>query len=288
MTKTIEPPTSLPARLRDGYQAFRSGRLPTEQSRYRDLAERGQAPETMVIGCCDSRVSPEVIFDAGPGELFVVRNVANLVPPYAPDSAYHGVSAALEYAVLVLGVRHIVVLGHARCGGVAAYANDAPPGDFIGKWIPLLRPAAASVGSRAEAPGSYLTRLERASLLRLDREPEIVPVHSRSLRPRHARALRRVFRRGDGRIVRAQSRDPALHGGRGGVTSLRAAASGVFVGEFERLGGRGRLLVPVLRRRDLARSGPALERRLITLPWLDRAHHSGLGCIVHHSKFGRQ
>src|SRR5262249_26774639 len=88
-----------PQRLSEGYQAFRSGRLPTEQSRYRELAERGQAPETMVVGCCDSRVSPEVIFDAGPGELFVVRNVANLVPPYAPDGALHGVSAALEYAV---------------------------------------------------------------------------------------------------------------------------------------------------------------------------------------------
>ena len=162
MNKT-NPPTTLPAQLRDGYQAFRSGRLRTEQSRYRDLAERGQAPETMVIGCCDSRVSPEVIFDAGPGELFVVRNVANLVPPYAPDSAYHGVSAALEYAVLVLRVRHIVVLGHARCGGIAAYANDAPPGDFIGRWISLLTPAAESIGSRAEA--SYLTRLEKASLL---------------------------------------------------------------------------------------------------------------------------
>jgi carbonic anhydrase len=155
---------SLPQRLRDGYGAFRSGRLPTEQSRYRDLAERGQAPATMVVGCCDSRVSPEVIFDAGPGELFVVRNVANLVPPYAPDGAYHGVSAALEYAVTVLRVQHIVVLGHARCGGIQAYANNAPPGDFIGKWTSLLAPAAASMRSRADAPGSYLMRLELASV----------------------------------------------------------------------------------------------------------------------------
>src|SRR5262245_4942882 len=101
---------SFPDRLRDGYRSFRSGRLPTEQSRYRDLAERGQSPETMVVGCCDSRVAPEVIFDVGPGELFVVRNVANLVPPYSPDkSNYHGVSAAVEYAVTVLRVRNIVV-----------------------------------------------------------------------------------------------------------------------------------------------------------------------------------
>src|SRR3979409_596959 len=108
--------SSFPQHLLDGYRTFTSGRLPTEQSRYRDLAERGQAPEAMVVGCCDSRVSPEVIFDAGPGELFVVRNVSHLGPPYAPGGSYHGVSAALEYAVTVLRVQHIVVLGHARCG----------------------------------------------------------------------------------------------------------------------------------------------------------------------------
>jgi carbonic anhydrase len=156
---------SFPQRLRDGYRSFRSGRLPMEQSRYRDLAEHGQAPETMVVGCCDSRVAPEVIFDAGPGELFVVRNVANLVPPYSPDSNYHGVSAAVEYAVKVLGVRNIVVLGHARCGGIRAFADNAPPGDFIGHWMSLVAPAAKAIGAREEAPGSYLTRLEQASLV---------------------------------------------------------------------------------------------------------------------------
>ena len=155
----------LPHRLYDGYRAFRAGRLPTEQSRYRELAERGQAPETMVVGCCDSRVSPEVIFDAGPGELFVVRNVANLVPPYSPDGLYHGVSAALEYGVAVLRVKHLVVLGHGRCGGIQAFASNAPTGDFIGKWISLLAPAAASVQSEREN-GDYLKRLEQASLKR--------------------------------------------------------------------------------------------------------------------------
>jgi len=155
----------LPRRLYDGYRAFRAGRLPTEQSRYRELAERGQAPETMVVGCCDSRVSPEVIFDARPGELFVVRNVANLVPPYSPDGLYHGVSAALEYGVAVLRVKHLVVLGHARCGGIQAFASNAPTGDFIGKWISLLAPAAASVQSEREN-GDYLKRLEQASLKR--------------------------------------------------------------------------------------------------------------------------
>jgi carbonic anhydrase len=159
---------SLPQRLIEGYAAFRSGRLPAEQSRYRDLAERGQSPEIMVIGCCDSRVSPEVIFDARPGELFVVRNVANLVPPYAPDGAYHGVSAALEFAVGALRVKHIVVLGHAHCGGVRAFAEDGEPlspGDFIGKWMSLIAPAAERLGPRGDTPPSeYLMRLEQASI----------------------------------------------------------------------------------------------------------------------------
>src|ERR1700758_1381851 len=101
---------SFPQALLDGYRTFASQRLPTEQSRYRELSVRGQSPETMVVGCCGSRVSPEVIFDAGPGELFVVRNVANLVPVYQPDQGAHGVSAALEYAVSALRIRHIVVL----------------------------------------------------------------------------------------------------------------------------------------------------------------------------------
>jgi carbonic anhydrase len=157
---------SFPQRLRDGYRSFRSGRLPQEQSRYRELAERGQSPETMVVGCCDSRVAPEVIFDAGPGELFVVRNVANLVPPYSPDASYHGVSAAVEYAVTVLKVRNIVVLGHARCGGIQAFADNAPPGDFIGRWMSLVAPAASEIQPREEAPGGYLTRLEQASIVK--------------------------------------------------------------------------------------------------------------------------
>jgi carbonic anhydrase len=157
---------SLPQRLLEGYEAFRTGRLPAEQSRYRELAEHGQSPEIMVIGCCDSRVSPEVIFDARPGELFVVRNVANLVPPYSPDGAYHGVSAALEFAVGALRVKHIVVLGHARCGGVRAFAEgSAPlsPGDFIGKWMSLIAPAAERLGHLRDA-SDYLTRLEQASV----------------------------------------------------------------------------------------------------------------------------
>lgn len=152
-----------PQRLIDGYNAFRTGRLKAEQDRYRELAESGQAPQVMVIGCSDSRVSPEVIFDARPGELFVVRNVANLVPPYAPDDAYHGVSAALEFATGVLKVRHIVVLGHAQCGGVQAFAEPGAPistTDFIGKWMTLMAPAVDKVGARGDLPrADYLERM---------------------------------------------------------------------------------------------------------------------------------
>src|SRR5258708_13544449 len=133
--------TQFPQQLLEGYQTCTAQRLPTEQSRYRELSERGQSPAVMVIGCCDSRVSPEVIFDAGPGELFVVRNVANLVPVYQPDQGAHGVSAALEYAVSVLRVKHIVVLGHAQRGGIRAFIDKiAPlsPGDFICKCMSMF------------------------------------------------------------------------------------------------------------------------------------------------------
>jgi carbonic anhydrase len=159
---------TFPQRLIDGYNAFAGGRLRREQDRYRELAEAGQSPQIMVIGCCDSRVSPEVIFDASPGELFVVRNVANIVPPYAPDERAHGVSAALEFGVGALRVQHIVVLGHARCGGVRAFAEEREPlspGDFIGKWMALMAPAAKKVGPPGErSPADYLTRLEQANI----------------------------------------------------------------------------------------------------------------------------
>jgi carbonic anhydrase len=158
---------SFPDRLVEGYRDFLTGRLRLEQNRYRELAERGQSPEIMVIGCCDSRVSPEVIFDASPGELFVVRNVANLVPPYETGGEYHGTSAALEFAVQALKVKHIVVLGHARCGGVRAFADDtAPlsPGDFIGRWMTLIAPAAERLGPRRGDLDDYVAKLELAAI----------------------------------------------------------------------------------------------------------------------------
>jgi carbonic anhydrase len=159
---------TFPQRLIEGYRAFLGGRLAREQGRYRELAEAGQSPEVMVIGCSDSRVSPEAIFDARPGELFVVRNVANIVPPYQPDGNAHGVSAALEFGVAALKVKHIVVLGHAHCGGVRAFAEKAAPlspSDFIGRWMSLMAPAAAKAGPPDGVPAAdYLTRLEQANI----------------------------------------------------------------------------------------------------------------------------
>jgi carbonic anhydrase len=157
-----------PERLQTGYRAFLGDRFPRERRRYEALAEHGQKPEIMVIGCCDSRVSPEVIFDAAPGELFVVRNVANLVPPYQPDGDLHGTSAALEFAVQALQVRHIVVLGHARCGGIRAFASPEAeplsPGDFIDHWMSLIAPAAERIGPLRGDRADDLTRLELAAI----------------------------------------------------------------------------------------------------------------------------
>jgi carbonic anhydrase len=156
---------AFPVRLIDGYRDFLAGRMPIERDRFRELARRGQSPSIMVIGCCDSRVSPEVIFDAHPGELFVVRNIANLIPAYTSQGLCHGVFAALEFAVQVLKVDHIIVLGHAHCGGIRAYAEHGPPlspGDSVHQWMSMIAPAAALAGPAGEP--NYLTRLERASI----------------------------------------------------------------------------------------------------------------------------
>jgi carbonic anhydrase len=164
-----------PERLAKGYRTFVGGRFATERARYQDLASSGQSPSIMVIGCVDSRVSPEVIFDAAPGELLVARNVANLVPRYEPPttpdtdiSHQHGTSAALEFAVRALKVRHIVVLGHAFCGGIKAFASDDAPlttSDFIGRWMRQIEPAAAAIGPQnGEGEDGYLRKLEFASV----------------------------------------------------------------------------------------------------------------------------
>src|SRR6201991_1222467 len=157
-----------PERLSKGYRAFLDGRFVVERGRYQTLADSGQSPSIMLIGCVDSRVSPEVIFDAAPGELLVVRNVANLVPRYEPEGGQqHGTSAALEFGVRALKVRHIVVLGHAFCGGIRAFAEERAPltsSDFIGRWMSQIAPAAETIDVSPEESDAYLRELEFASV----------------------------------------------------------------------------------------------------------------------------
>jgi carbonic anhydrase len=130
--------------LIDGYRRFRSGVWPARRAEAEALAEMGQTPRAAVIACADSRLDPAVIFDAPPGHLFSIRNVANLVPPYSPDAAYHGTSAALEFAVLGLEVPNLIVLGHAQCGGVRALMQGAGGlTDFLRPWMSIAEPARA-------------------------------------------------------------------------------------------------------------------------------------------------
>lgn len=139
--------------LIDGYHRFKAGRYQEERERWATLAE-GQSPKVMIIACSDSRVDPSQIFDANPGEMFVVRNVANLVPPFESGGGRHGVSAALEFAVTQLKVEEIVVMGHGSCGGVHAALSrrfaDAAPGEggFIAHWIDLLDNARDEIAAR--------------------------------------------------------------------------------------------------------------------------------------------
>ncbi|MEK9671866.1 MAG: carbonic anhydrase [Rhodospirillaceae bacterium] len=161
-----KPPNSqsFPEDLLAGYRDFRARRFSDERARYQKLADEGQTPSTLIIACCDSRAAPEMIFNVAPGEIFVVRNVANQVPPFKPDGGYHSTSAALEFAVQALKVQNIVVLGHGRCGGIQAALDPAAeplsPGDFIGKWMDLLKPAAQAVNQN-----EYLTGAERQTAL---------------------------------------------------------------------------------------------------------------------------
>lgn len=181
--------TLLPDHLTDRYRRFRYRHHAPNQHRYEELAERGQSPDVMVVSCCDSRVDPETIFSAMPGELFVVRNVANLVPPFETTGKYHGVSAALEFAALNLRVRHILVIGHSGCGGIrtclerdAARQTEA---QFITNWMSMLDNAREGVrrdlGGRPV--GEMVAALERegvkASLANLRTFPCIQTLESR-------------------------------------------------------------------------------------------------------------
>lgn len=143
-------------------------RYAREKDRYRELASEGQKPTTMIIACCDSRAAPETIFNTGPGELFVLRNVANLVPTFEPGGGQHGTSAAIEFAVNSLGIRDIVIMGHGRCGGIGAALGDGTPiapGDFIGKWMGMLKPVSEEVSRYTSlTDNERQTMLERLSI----------------------------------------------------------------------------------------------------------------------------
>ena len=142
-------------KLIDGFGRFRAAHFETADNLYQRLTREGQAPRTMVIACCDSRVDPAIITDCDPGDLFVVRNVANLVPPYETAGHYHGTSAALEFAVLCLNVRHVVVMGHARCGGIRALLGGLPQDGGVGQFItPWMEIANAARREAASAAGS--------------------------------------------------------------------------------------------------------------------------------------
>ncbi len=158
---------NFPSALAAGYRHFREGDFQLAAGRYQQLATEGQKPSTMVIACCDSRSAPELIFSRGPGDLFVIRNIANMVPPYEPDTNLHGTSAAIEYGIKALKVSDVVVLGHAGCGGIqAALYPDAEliqNSAFIGNWMQLL----ASTTSRlpTDLPDAFrASQLERLAV----------------------------------------------------------------------------------------------------------------------------
>jgi len=155
--------------LLDGYRRFRREIWPAERARYEALARWGQAPETMVISCSDSRVDPQTVFGAVPGEMFVLRNIGGLAPPYQPDARYHGTSAAIEFGVRVLKVSRLVVLGHAQCGGVRAMALGAPAEarDFVASWVEIARPALAAAGGGVERLDEIEAAVVRLSLANL-------------------------------------------------------------------------------------------------------------------------
>lgn len=158
-------------KLIEGYRRFRASRWQAEKQRFEETADFGQKPRALVIACSDSRVDPQMIFGARPGELFIIRNVANLAPPFEQDRAYHGTSAALEFAVRSLKVSEIIILGHGMCGGIHALLNGAPEGsDFIQHWMEIAEPAKRATegcepNARQRACEEATVRLSIANLM---------------------------------------------------------------------------------------------------------------------------
>lgn len=150
--------------LLNGFLRFRTNGFPEQEERYRQLAITGQHPRAAVVACCDSRVDPQSIFSAGPGDLFVIRNVANLVPPYAPNADYHGTSAALEFAVRRLEVPYVVVLGHTGCGGIRALLDGDRNSDFLGNWMRIAEGVRDRVVARPDPFAAAVREVARLSL----------------------------------------------------------------------------------------------------------------------------
>ncbi len=152
------------ANLVEGYHRFRAGIYADQKARYDALAEHGQSPPVMIISCCDSRVDPATIFDTGPGQIFALRNVANLVPPFETGGGLHGASAAIEFGVLGLGVKQIVVLGHGQCGGIRAALQGSdlglPGQSFIDDWMGIVSEARDEVIGQAPADPQRALELE--------------------------------------------------------------------------------------------------------------------------------
>ncbi len=215
----------VPFTLERGYRRFRAGRYARERELYESLA-RGQAPRLAVLACADSRVDPAMIFDARPGELFVLRNVANLVPDYEADGGFHGTSAGLEYAVRHLGVDDVVVMGHAACGGIDAcihhVTDGALAGRFIDPWVGLADDAVRAVRARdPELCGDDLqheVELEaiRRSLARLRRFPFV----AEALRARRLCLHGAWFSIASGEMLWLDEGDDAFHA----VTNRRLAS----------------------------------------------------------------
>ena len=193
--------------LVDGYRQFIETRYGEQREIYRTLAEKGQSPNTMVISCCDSRVDPTAIFNAGPGQLFVVRNVANLVPPFDPKADHQGTGAALEFAVGGLNVSNILVMGHGRCGGVRAYLDGvynrpAQPG-LIDRWMKLLDPAWAAISEEAAkcSPEDMQRTLEHASVRNSIENLKSFPFVRKRVEEGTLRLLGGYFDIADGRLM---------------------------------------------------------------------------------------
>lgn len=168
------------ASLIEGYKRFRNDAYVKQKARFDALASDGQAPPVMIISCCDSRVDPATVFDTVPGQVFALRNVANLVPPYETGGGLHGVSAAIEFGVLGLEVRHIVILGHAQCGGIKASLSGSDLGQkghsFVDKWVGIIDDAREAVlASHCDDP-QHALELEtvKVSLANLRTFPFIV------------------------------------------------------------------------------------------------------------------